>query len=340
MRMGARLQTPATVECEWSDILRAAITVGRRNAQAVFAHGQHSVFEANYRAYMVKANLTEDQNGQLVRTRAYRDLDPTEKGAVSYFLSMGLVKLLCEHFFGVPWLVHLDNFEGELDPPLDRGSRPDLIGQDANRDWVVVEVKGRSNDLPNNLLGQGKHQCTMVEHVEGQVPALRIVGGVYFQNHQVQTILRDPDRKEKSPSDLRINRARLLREYYTPLRDAVERGEDTKTEVHADRSYRIARFPSLDFELGMDVDLAAAVGVESEEEFVSRAQVAVRSVESSIAEPRSEDIKTAEKPSVQIFRSRTMIAAEEPRSVSLGVDGTLIRLGPSWSAGSLLPPAE
>ncbi|MBA4159954.1 MAG: hypothetical protein H0X65_21170 [Gemmatimonadetes bacterium] len=338
--MGQQLQVPATIDCEWSDILRAAITVGRRNAQAVFAHGQHSVFEANYRAYMVKANLTEDQNAELVRTRAYQDLDPTEKGAVSYFLSMGLVKLLCEHFFGVPWLVHLDNFDRDLDPPLGRGSRPDLIGQDANGEWVVVEVKGRSNDLPTALLGDGKLQCTMVQRVEGRIPLLRIVGGVYFKEHKVQTIFRDPDRKEARPSDLKINRARLLREYYTPLLDAVERGEDTKVEVHADRRYRVARFPSLDFELGVDEDVALAGNQESDTAFLEQAQKAVRPVPSSIAEPRADQIKTAEKPSVQIFRTRSTVSAGVPRSTSLGVDGTLIRLGPTWSAGSLLPAAE
>lgn len=338
--MGPRLQTAATVECQWSDILRAAITVGRRNARAVFQHGMHSVFEANYRAYMVKANLTEDRDTQLVRTQAYRDLDRSEKGAVSYFLSMGLIKLLCEHFFSVPWLVHLDNFDGLLDPPLARGSRPDLIGKDANDDWIVVEVKGRSNNLPAALLTEGKAQCRMIRLIEGQQPSLRLVGGLYFDSHRVQTILRDPKETDRRAADLKIDRAKLLREYYGPIAEAVAQGEEQRSEVIGDRTYIVARFPSLDFELGLEDQIQGAVSELGDERFLAQVTSRIRSAPSTIANPQSNQIKSADKPSVQILRTRSTMVEDIPRSVSIGYDGTFVRVGDSWSAGSLLAPAE
>lgn len=338
--MGPRLQAPATVDCQWSDILRAAITVGRRNARAVFQHGMHSVFEANYRAYMVKANLTEDQDARLVRTQAYRDLDRSEKGAVSYFLSMGLIKLLCEHFFSVPWLVHLDNFDGALDPPLARGSRPDLIGQDSNDDWIVVEVKGRSNAMDSQLLDDGKNQCRMIRLIEGQHPSLRLVGGLYFESHRVQTVLRDPKDSDRKAADLKIDRTTLLREYYAPIAEAVTRGEDQRTEVIGDRTYAVSRFPSLDFELGVDEQIQGAVTESGDEQFLARVTSRIRPVPSTIADPQSEQIRSAEKESVQILRTRSMMVEAIPRSVSIGYDGTFVRVGDSWSAGALLTPAS
>jgi hypothetical protein len=338
--MGQLLQVAGTVDCAWSDILRAAISVGRRNARAVFAHGQYSVFEANYRAYMVKANLTEDQNQRLVRTEAYQELDPTEKGAVSYFLSMGLVKLLCEHFFGVKWLLHLDNFAGDIDPPLGRGSRPDLIGRDANDDWVVVEVKGRSNEIRDTVLDDGKAQCTMITHIEQQVPALRIVAALGFEEHRVQTVIRDPEGDRDPRSELKIGRAKLLREYYTPIADAVRSEGRQDRQVIGNRTFIMARFEALDFELGLDDRIVGALGRDRDEAVVEGIEAATGDRISTIKDPQLGDIQTAENQSVQLFRTRSSIADELPRAVSVGADGIAVRLGPLWSAANLLAPAR
>ena len=92
----------------WSDLLRAALTVGRPNTAYVFAHGDPSYHEALFRLSLVRMALEERPfGGALYRTDAFRSLDPTEKGAVSYFLGMTICKLFASRLLHTPWLLHL-----------------------------------------------------------------------------------------------------------------------------------------------------------------------------------------------------------------------------------------
>jgi len=335
---GQVLQQQGQIAAEWSDILRAAITVGRRNARAVFQHGLHSLFEANYRAYMVKANLTENGRGELVRTQAYKDLDPTEKGAVSYFLSMGLAKLLCEHFFGASWLVHLDVFDGQLNPPLGRGPRPDLVGTDRRGNWVVVEVKGRSNDLPEQVIRDGKAQCRRVRQVNGQWSALRLVAGMYFEGPEVQTRLHDPEGAESDASDLKVTPGKLWHEYYSPIAEAVRTADRRDVREIGQRTYELAYFQNLDFYLGLERDVRTAVERGGDAEVLQELLHRLPESPSTVDEPRSEEIIRRPEDQVQIFRTRTA-EGDVPTDTSVGFDGTVVQVGASWSAERLLAPA-
>src|SRR5262245_45268802 len=86
---------PAELSVTWDDLLWAAVTVGRPNRQYVFRHGDASVYEAIFRWSLVRMAL--EQMGpygyRLRRTSAARTLDPSEKGAVNYFLGLTICKL-------------------------------------------------------------------------------------------------------------------------------------------------------------------------------------------------------------------------------------------------------
>ena len=85
------LQGHRTLTTSWNDLLWAAITVGRPNRQFVFQHGAQSLYEALFRLSLVRMALEEQGwGGRLRRTDAARTLDPTEKGAVNYFLGLAL----------------------------------------------------------------------------------------------------------------------------------------------------------------------------------------------------------------------------------------------------------
>ena len=86
---------PGVLNTSWDEILWAAITVGRPNRQYVFRHGLASQYEALFRWSLIRMAL--EQRGpkatRLRRTRAAKTLDPSEKGAVSYFLGLSISKL-------------------------------------------------------------------------------------------------------------------------------------------------------------------------------------------------------------------------------------------------------
>lgn len=73
----------------------AAISVGKRQLSHLTLHGLYSLFEMAYRGAMIFANLREGADGNILRSSAYEGLDPSEKGAISYFIGVILAKLFC-----------------------------------------------------------------------------------------------------------------------------------------------------------------------------------------------------------------------------------------------------
>jgi hypothetical protein len=136
----------------------AAISVCKRQLGHLTLHGLYSLFEMIYRAAIIFANLREGPDGTILRSSAYRGLDPSEKGAISYFIGLTLAKLFAHDLLGVPWLMHLDVYRQQLQPVLVGNEKPDLVGLNANNDWVVVEAKGRTNDYSETALVKAKSQ--------------------------------------------------------------------------------------------------------------------------------------------------------------------------------------
>ena len=125
----------------WDDLLWAAITVGRPNRHYVFQHGRASLYEALFRLSSMRMLLEQRAPGarRFHRTNAAKTLDPSEKGAVHYFLGLTLCKLFADKLLGAPWLLHLDVFRDRLNPTLLQGrSRPDLVGLTFNGGWVAM----------------------------------------------------------------------------------------------------------------------------------------------------------------------------------------------------------
>lgn len=131
----------ASIDVTWDDLLWAAVTVGRPSRNYVFQHGLSSEYEALFRWSMMRMALeqTSPTASRFRRTSAFKTLDPSEKGAVSYFLGMTLCKLFADKLINTPWLLHLDIFRPQLNPVLTGRSRPDLVGQSASGDWSAFE---------------------------------------------------------------------------------------------------------------------------------------------------------------------------------------------------------
>lgn len=137
-----------SLQTTWDDLLWAAITVGRPNRFFVFRYGIASQYEALFRISALRMTLEQSSPTarRLRRTQAAKSLDPSEKGAVNYFLGLSLCKLFADARLDAPWLLHLDVFRPQLNPVLSGRSRPDLVGQTTAGTWVGLESKGRVRD--------------------------------------------------------------------------------------------------------------------------------------------------------------------------------------------------
>ena len=231
------------LETEWDDLLGAALTVGRPNTAYVFAHGDASYHEALFRLSLVRMALEQRPfRGGLYRTSAFRSLDPTEKGAVSYFLGMTICKLFASEFLHTSWLLHVDVFRAQLDPALLGGrSRPELVGQDDTCAWHAFECKGRSSMPSAEDRQKAKRQAQRLVRVDSTDCSLHVGAISYFRRDELEFHWRDPDTED--PETIEPIKVSLpedaWRYYYAPAlalatadpKDA-RAVADVKLEVH------------------------------------------------------------------------------------------------------------
>ena len=214
----------------WGDILRAAITVGRPGWYYVFKHGQPSAYEALFRWSLVKMALEPNHlyGPILRRTSAARNLDPTEKGMVSYFLGMTFCRLFAEKMLDTPWLLHLDVFRPQLDLQLSGRSRPDLIGQDSSMThWHGFECKGRVSRPDANTIAKAKGQAQRLRSVNGVPCSLHIASITYFRDDVLHFYWCDPPAPddEQNPIDLHLPDD-VWRHYYGVVAEVITPPEE------------------------------------------------------------------------------------------------------------------
>lgn len=213
---------------EWDDILWAAVTVGRPSRNYAFRHGMASSYEALFRWSLVRMAL--EQSGpsghRLRRTEAFKTLDPTEKGAVNYFLGMIFCKVFSTRLLNTPWLLHLDVFRPRLNAVLTGRSRPDLIGREHGTSrWHAFECKGRVSPPDASVKQKAKSQAQRLVSVN-RTPCTHHVGTVtFFRNDVLQFFWRDPDPKPESRFDVVFSDDQW-RHYYWPVVQYLRENKD------------------------------------------------------------------------------------------------------------------
>jgi hypothetical protein len=213
----------STLDTNWDELLWSAITVGRPNRQHVFRHGLASTYEALFRLSLVR--MAVEQSGpaarRLRRTAAAKCLDPSEKGAINYFMGMTTCKLFGAKLLNAPWMLHLDVFRPMLNPVLTGRSRPDLIAQMQSGGWLAFESKGRVSHPDVNAKTKAKQQANRCVSVSGVAVTYHIGGIMYFRNDVLRFFWRDP------PADDPANAIRLSvdsdvwQHYYGPTLQLV-----------------------------------------------------------------------------------------------------------------------
>lgn len=192
---GPVANSTAALSTSWDKLLWAALTVGRPNRHYVFQHGRASVYEALFRLSLVRMTLepSSPYGRRLRRTAAAKSLDPTEKGAVNYFLGMAVAKLFAAELLATPWMLHLDVFRSQLSAVLKGRSRPDLIGQNTSGGWIALECKGRLSPPNEDARAKAKVQARRVKRIDGARPSSAIGAITYFRNDILQFFWRDPE---------------------------------------------------------------------------------------------------------------------------------------------------
>ena len=217
---------------------------------------------------MIQANIRASGQGELVKTDAYLRLDPSEKSAVSYFLGLTLTKVAAHRFFGVPWLLHVDVYADDLDLLKVGHFTPDLVGEDNLGRWHVLEAKGRSHGLDNQMILRAKTQTAGLGRICGLQPYLRVASLAYFSGRTLCLHLEDPEEVDRRAIDFhpRGGENGFLRNYYEPFVHILSfddpRFPGREIEI-AGRRVRVLDFVDADLTIGLDTAVQKSLHAKS-----------------------------------------------------------------------------
>lgn len=223
--LGPQLNGLNSVDIQWPELVWAAITVGRKSWDDVIRYGSLSWLEIIYRSAILRANLSSTPQAGFTKTDTYKNLDPSEKSAVSYFFGLSFAKLAAQRLFGIPWLVHLDCFS-DLPIRLRGNQRPDLIGENYRGEWGVFEAKGRTNRIDKKTIQKAKEQTRMLRKIDGSNPSIRVASISHFSDDTLNLHLEDPDEIAPNAIDFEIlgGEDQFLKYYYQPFFSLIEGG--------------------------------------------------------------------------------------------------------------------
>jgi hypothetical protein len=243
----------------WDEVLWAAVTVGRPSRHYVFRYGTPSIYEAIFRLSLVRMALEQSgpRGSRLRRTDAAKTLDPTEKGAVNYFLGMVFCKLFATRLLNTTWLLHLDVWKDDLQTVLTGRSRPDLVGRDdLTMDWHAFESKGRISPPGTDVKSKAKDQATRIISVASK-PCKYHVGAItYFKKDVLNFYWRDPVPQNSRQINIPFSDDDL-KHYYRPIIDLLHSRPDQMEHMREEPSF--ADFTEEDFQLTVHPEVLAAI---------------------------------------------------------------------------------
>lgn len=311
----------------WAALIRAALTVGRRGWRAVRAFGNYSKWEMTYRKGIVYANLRQDPVGHLYQSDAFCALDPSEKGAVSYFLGLTVSKLVSERLLRVPWLLHLDVYWDELDPRLKRGrARPDLAGR-GKLGWAIVESKGRTGKAPAKLVVDSKKQAQRITKIAGSPLRHRCAIVSHFIDSKLCAIVDDPNGVDDA-IEIETSDSEFLHRYYEPLIDLLLDGGEGVTVVVDHEEFTMRHLGALGVHVGLGKRVLDLLREEKHDDLFASLNAAL---------PERTDWVSDQTPHVvQEWPSDWGPVMD----VSVGEDAVIVALGEAWSADRMILEPE
>ncbi|MFJ4007547.1 hypothetical protein ACIPWL_29420 [Streptomyces sp. NPDC090023] len=239
-------------------LAHALFTTGRAPGDTT-GHGWTSVFEWLHRVALMPAYLRRRPDGRITRSDLARELDRSEKVALSYAVGQALTGIFATQLLDVRFLMHVDRYGGsyQLVVPPNTKSRPDLFGQRSTGGWIVAEAKGRSTPIDADLKRKMRRQTRMIRSVAGTPPEIAYGCCAYFEKTNGQEWLHlyavDPEKDDPEAVDFRISSPdHFIAAYYAPFLCAIKAG---KPVLDADPDYLTAALDPF----GMRVSLLRSV---------------------------------------------------------------------------------
>ncbi|GAA1525604.1 hypothetical protein GCM10009730_37630 [Streptomyces albidochromogenes] len=212
------------------DLAHALFVTGRAPADRA-GHGAASFFEWLHRVALVPAYLRMAPDGRLMRSDLARELDRSEKVALSYALGQAMTGIFSERVLSVRFLMHVDRYAGRHGIVFDNSSkkRADLFGEKLAGGWVVAEAKGRSGTVDWKLEQTMIAQKGTIKSIGGVKPDFAFGCAAHFpklsdDSEPLAVLAIDPPELEPDAIDLGVTPDRFIQAYYEPFLTVLEAG--------------------------------------------------------------------------------------------------------------------
>lgn len=248
----------ATLNVTYSDLLRAAYTVGRKSRDHVFYNGSLSDREKSFRINLIEAFIKVEE-GKIRFSENFKLLDPTEKGGINYFISSTLSKLFAEKVFETPMLMHLDVYKRNLYKDggiavqtIEKNKRPDFVGLTSKGEWIVVESKGREK-YETKPIASAKEQTKNLQSINGRDPILRLAVLTYIRRDEIQVDIADPIESNDDSFKLKIKIEDFIYDYYAHI---IKKLKEKKSEKQiGNYVFYVNSILCDNYEIGMEKNL-------------------------------------------------------------------------------------
>jgi len=243
------------VNVSWFKFMKFAITVGQPIFRAAFPNTVWSVPLTIYKAFAVTCAL-EFNRRRIERTRLYKLLEQSEKANVSYWIGMAVAGISADYLLNVSRLLHAGAFKraGYLNVIPDTNRLADLIGEDENGNWHIIEAKARQYRPSADDKRKWKDQTTTILSIRGCTPVTRSYS-LALIGDDLRAEMVDPEQiRERVRRRVDFEPGTINRGYYEPFREWL--AEEARLVTFGDhelkvRPVKFAGFNNLTIYIGM-----------------------------------------------------------------------------------------
>jgi hypothetical protein len=152
----------------------------------------------------------------LTITERFAELDPSDKASRSYRIGMGIAKVVADRLLRVPYLLHVDKLisAGVIATTPGSNERGDLVGMDKQRNWHVVEAKGRTYPVPQTVMNQAKLQAQRIVSIGGRPPLTKNYCITHIDKISCDIYLHDPSDPADESITISLEKQDFIRFYY------------------------------------------------------------------------------------------------------------------------------
>lgn len=199
-------------------VVRASIMTGFREPRSKIDKRTIAWRIAALKLGLLSVDRTHDDKF-IKHSSAWKHIDPSERGVLSFMLGNTVTKLLTERLLNIKMLGFVDLYRDDFSMAMSEGkSRPDFFGKTSNNGWVAIESKGRQKRPSSAQRAAAKKQALSLKTVNGNAIAAHVVCWTYSAQHKISALFYDPEPLEEDASfPIVVTPGQLILDYYAPI---------------------------------------------------------------------------------------------------------------------------